>query len=305
MKAILGEESKLLVARKEDGRGSVPAFYRFDYNNRDALLYFEDLTELEAGVQYILSERPSYCGTITETDGWRELLVDNSSGEYTNEQLVDILNLNKSRSFNRVRIWFDQSKEWGIPAEVHNAACRLFRQKETTDPNEVVITQMEYRYKSEDNSVIALDLHYPETIDSDIKSGVLPDFSAKNNGVCYTNSTSRYPAQNVDASFIKYNDSTGFTELKNSMGTAKGSQFTAWNGERTATGTYYYYPASKTYPEQIAILIPDIQKLEKGAEYVVDGYLGSIEDNNLYLRAAAMGKTQFDEKYIQSIVNYY
>ncbi len=111
-------------------------------------------------MQYILSERPSYCGTITETNGWRELLVDNSSGEYTNEQLVDILNLNKSGSFNKVRIWFDQSKEWGIPAEVHNAACRLFRQKETSDPNEVVITQMEYRYKSEDNSVIALDLHF-------------------------------------------------------------------------------------------------------------------------------------------------
>lgn len=303
MKAILGEESKLLAARREDGSESLSAFYRYDYNNRNALLYFEDITELEANVQYILSER--YCGTITETNGWRELLVDNSSGEYTNEQLVDILNLNKSRSFNRVRIWFDRSKESGIPMEVHNAACRLFRQKETTDPNEVVITQMEYRYKSEDNSVIALDLHYPETINSDIKSGVLPDFSAKNNGVCYTNSTSQYPAQNVDVTFIKYNDSTGFTELKNSMGTAKGSEFTAWNGERTATGTYYYYPASKTYPEQIAILIPDIQKLEKGAEYVVDGYLGSIEDNNLYLRAAAMGKTQFDEKNIQSIVNYY
>ncbi len=40
MKTILGDKSKLLVARKEDGSGSVPAFYRFDYNNRDALFIF-------------------------------------------------------------------------------------------------------------------------------------------------------------------------------------------------------------------------------------------------------------------------
>lgn len=305
MKAILGEESKLLVARKEDGSGSVPAFYRFDYNNRDALLYFEDLTELEAGVQYILSERPSYCGTITETNGWRELLVDNSSGEYTNEQLVDILNLNKSGSFNKVRIWFDQSKEWGIPAEVHNAACRLFRQKETSDPNEVVITQMEYRYKSEDNSVIALDLHFPETIDADIDNGVLPEFSAKNNGAYYINNTCQYPAQNVDVTFIKYNDSTGFADLKSFMGTAKGSEFTAWSGMNKITGKYYYYTKSKTYPEQMAILITNIDQLESGAEYAVDGYQGRVEDNNLYLKADDIDKAQFSEKDIQNTVNYY
>lgn len=305
MKAILGEESKLLAARREDGSESLPAFYRFDYNNRNALLYFEDLTELEAGVQYILSERPSYCGTITETNGWRELLVDNSSGEYTNEQLVDILNLNKSGSFNKVRIWFDQTKESGIPMEIHNAACRLFRQKETSDPNEVVITQMEYRYKSEDNSVIALDLHFPKTIDADIDNGVLPEFSAKNNGVCYTNSTSQYPAQNVDVTFIKYNDSTGFTELKNSMGTAKGSQFTAWNGMNKITGKYYYYTKSKTYPEQMAILITNIDQLESGAEYAVDGYQGRVENNNLYLKADDIDKAQFSEKDIQNTVNYY
>ena len=305
LRAMLGEESKLIAARKEQGNGTVGGFYRFGEDSNYALLYFEDLTELEPNVQYILSERPSYCGTITETNGWRELLVDNSSGEYTNEQLVDILNLNKSGSFNRVRIWFDQSKESGIPMEVHNAACRLFRQKETTDPNEVVITQMEYRYKSEDNSVIALDLHYPETIDSDIKSGVLPGFSAKNNGVYYINNTCQYPAQNVDVTFIKYNDSTGFADLKNFMGTAKGSEFTAWHGMNKITGKYYYYTKSKTYPEQMAILITDIQELDSGAEYVVGGYQGSVEDNNLYLRADDIDKAQFSEKDIQNTVNYY
>lgn len=305
MKAILGEESKLLAARREDGSESLSAFYRYDYNNRNALLYFEDITELEANVQYILSERPSYCGTITETNGWRELLVDNSSGEYTNEQLVDILNLNKSRSFNRVRIWFDRSKESGIPMEVHNAACRLFRQKETSDPNEVVITQMEYRYKSEDNSVIALDLHFPKTIDADIDNGVLPEFSAKNNGAYYINNTCQYPAQNVDVTFIKYNDSTGFADLKSFMETAKGSEFTAWSGMNKITGKYYYYTKSKTYPEQMAILITNIDQLESGAEYAVDGYQGRAEGNNLYLKADDIDKAQFSEKDIQNTVNYY
>ncbi len=111
---------------------------------------------------------------------------------------------------------------------------------------------------------------FPETIDADIDNGVLPEFSAKNNRAYYINNTCQYPAQNVDVTFIKYNDSTGFADLKSFMGTAKGSEFTAWSGMNKITGKYYYYTKSKTYPEQMAILITNIDQLESGAEYAVD-----------------------------------
>lgn len=303
MRAILGEESKLLVARKEDGSGSVPAFYRFDYNNRNALLYFEDLTELEANVQYILSERPSYCGTITETDGWRELLVDNSSGEYTNAELVDMLSLNKKDYFNSVQISFSAEKESGIPKEVQNAAIkRLIEGSDEYDR----MGQIEYRYKDSDGTITSLVLFCPSTMEESLDDSAVPKFYAEGNELYFQSGSYTYPAQKgAHVGFVFYKSSAAFSTLKNKFGTAGRLEFTVSNGEDKATGTYSYGVASKTKQEVIGVSFANLQDLKLKTEYELDQYRGDIDGDHLYLQATGLYKTQFSVSDIQSIADYY
>lgn len=303
MKAILGEESKLLVARKEDGSGSVPAFYRFDYNNRDALLYFEDLTELEAGVQYILSERPSYCGTITETDGWRELRIDNSSGEYTNAELVDMLSLNKKDYFNSVQISFSTEKESGIPKEVQNAAIkRLIEGSDGYDR----MGQIEYRYKDSDDTITSLVLFCPSTMEESLDDSAVPKFYAEGNELYFQSGSYTYPAQKgAHVGFVFYKNSAAFSTLKNKFGTAGRLEFTVSNGEDKATGTYSYGVTSKTKQEVIGVSFANLQALKLETKYELDQYRGDIDGDHLYLQAADLYKTQFSVSDIQSIADYY
>lgn len=305
MKAILGEESKLLSARKEYESEILNAFYRFDSNNYNALLYFDDITELEPNVQYILGERLSYRGTVSESEsaGWKELIIDNFSGEYSNRQLVDMLNLNREDYFNSVQICFSTEKESGIPKEVQNAAIkRLIEGSDGYDR----MGQIEYRYKDSDGTITSLVLFCPSTMDESLDDSAVPKFYAEGNELYFLNGSYTYPAQKgAHVGFAFYKNSAAFSTLKSKFGTADRLQFTASNGEDKATGTYSYGVTSKTKQEVIGVSFANLQDLKLETEYELDQYRGDIDGDHLYLQAAGLYKTQFSVSDIQSIADYY
>lgn len=290
IKAMMGEESKLIMAKNEEKAAG--GFYRIEDDHNFALFYFEDITEFEPNTQYILGERPSYCGTVNESDGWKELVIDNSSGEYSNEQLADMIYMNQKDSFNHIQICFDAAKDAGIPRVVHNAAVKRLV-KGSGEYGDI-----EYRYVDSDG-LTSLLLSSSTDIEQDIADESLPQFYTKGSEA-YFKCGSQYPVQmNASVAFLINKNSADFSVLKNLFGTAERLSFTLSHGEDKLEGLYQYRPSA------ISVSFMNIQNSRMGVEYTVDRYRGEIDGNNLYLQAVNMGSSKFSVSDIQDITEYY
>lgn len=290
LRDIFGEENKTLVARKEGDNSAIRSHYTF--SQYSASVQIENLSDLEAGSKYIIGEQLEYYGTITDKNGWKELLVDNSEEKYSEEQLIEILNMNKQGDFDSIQIRLGTNNV--ISQSVHNAAYALLKNSYRG--------MIEYRCQKEDGSLASVILSQPETTENDMTIDI--SCYVEDGEVHFKNTSQAYPAGYVAAGFVFYEGDT-YNGLKEVMGISKNLAFTAWNGEDTASGNYQYIAATKSYPAQIAVSVSDIGKLKAGAVYTIDGYRGSVDENGLYLSAVSMDKKQFDIKDIEHIVNYY